>query len=445
MTILRGLLPKGMVGRIALVLVLALVLEMAGNLVLFERSERDLVSADRAQHFAEQLLVAERVVRDVEPQQRARLMRDMRTRDVGLNWVQATVIADAAEAQPALARMKARMIAAAPALAARDLRLNIIRSGDSPRRDLIGAFGLADGSFVTFRVSPFLSAPPGILSTMLLHLALIAGVVTIALLMAHTLVRPLRALAAAADRTRSDQPVPMPQDGPYEVRQLSAALGDMQDRLIRAVSERTESLVALSHDLRTPIQRLRLRASLLDDAETRDAMTADLDDMERFVGSVLAYMRGDETEAPRLIDLVAVATTIVDQAADAGADIDYDGPYSLEASVPPIAFKRALVNLVENAVRHGDTVRLALSRDAGMIRVTIEDDGPGIPVERRTDAFAPFRRLESARSAGSGGAGLGLAIVQRATAAMGGRVDLGESAMGGLLARIEIPDEAGRS
>ncbi len=437
--ILRGLLPKGMVGRIALVLVLALLLEMAGNLILIQRSERDLVSADRAQHFAEQLLVAERVVRDVETGQRARLMRDMRTRDVGLNWVQNTVIADATEAQPALARMKTRMIAAAPVLAGRDLRLNIIRSGDSPQRDLIGAFGLADGSFVTFRMSPFLSAPPGIFPSLVLHLVLVAGVVTIALLMAYALVRPLRALATAADRTRSDQPVPMPRNGPYEVRQLSAALDDMQARLIRAVNDRTESLVALSHDLRTPIQRLQLRASLLDDAETRDAMAADLDDMERFVGSVLAYMRGDEAEAARLIDLAAVATTIVDQAADAGADIDYEGPDTLEASVPPIAFKRALTNLVENSVRHGDSVRVALAHDDGMIAVTVEDDGPGIPPERRADAFAPFRRLEPARSTGSGGAGLGLSIVQRATAAMGGRVELGDSIMGGLLARIEIP------
>lgn len=434
----RGCLPRSMTGRIGLVLLLALLLELAGNLILFERAERDLLSADRTQRFAEQLLVAERVLGDVEPSLRARLMHDMRTRDVGLNWVPATVIADASNAQPALERVKARLVAAAPALAGRDLRLNIVRSEDPRRRDLLGAFGLADGGFVTFRVTPFLNAPPGVIPTILLHLAVIAGVVLVTLLMAYALVRPLRALADAANRVGGNDAVAMPQDGPHEVRQLAAALGGMQDRLLRIVQDRTEALVALSHDLRTPIQRLRLRASLIDDAEARDTMSADLDDMEKFVGSVLAYIRGDQVETPRLVDLAAVATTIVDQAADAGADILYAGPDTLEATVPPVAFKRALANLVENAVRHGETVRVSLARARNMIAVTVEDDGPGIPPEQRADAFAPFRRIDPARGAG-GGAGLGLAIVERAAAAMGGRIDLGESAMGGLAARIDIP------
>lgn len=440
---LRGLLPRGMVGRIALVLLLALILEMAGNLLLFERSERDLLTADRTRHLAEQLLAAERVVAEVQPRLRARLMHDMGTPNVGLNWVSATVIGDASQAQPSLARLKTRLTAAAPPLAGRDLRLNIIRSDRSERRDLIGALRLADRSFVTFRVTPFLDAPPGIVPTMLLHLALIALVVSAALLMAYALVRPLRALAAAADRTGSDASVAIPHDGPYEVRQLSAALENMQTRLMRVVRDRTEALVALSHDLRTPIQRLRLRASLLDDAEARETMSADLDDMEKFVGSVLAYMRGDEVEPPRLIDLAAIAMTIVDQATDAGADIVYAGPETLEAELPPIAFKRALANLVENAVRYGETVEVGLAGKDGMVIVTVEDDGPGIPPDRRDDAFVPFRRIETARSTGSGGAGLGLAIVQRAAATMHGQVELDDSPMGGLLARIRIPVNAG--
>lgn len=434
----RRWLPRSMIGRIGVVLLLALLLELAGNLLLFERSERDLLSADRTRHFAEQLLVAERVLSDVEPASRARLMHDMRTRDVGLNWVPATVIADASNAQPALERVKARLVTAAPALAGRDLRLNIVRSGDSQQRDLLGAFGLADGGFITFRVTPFLNAPPGVIPTVLLHLAVIGGVVLVTMLLAYALVRPLRALAEAANRVGGNEAVTMPQAGPHEVRQLATALGGMQDRLLRIVRDRTEALVALSHDLRTPIQRLRLRASLLDDAEARETMAADLDDMEKFVGSVLAYMRGDEAEAPRLIDLAAVALTLVDQATDAGADIVYAGPDTLEATVPPIAFKRALSNLIENAVRYGETIHVTLTPVQSMIAVTVEDDGPGIVPEHRADAFAPFRRIDPARGAG-GGAGLGLAIVERAVTAMGGHIDLGESALGGLLARIKIP------
>ncbi len=426
--------PRGMTARLALVLVVALAIEFSGNVLLGRLLEREAVSEQKFRAIAAQLATAGEVAADVDRSGRSRLMADMAIDGLRLNWVSRTVIVDTAVTSPQLGQVHARLGQAAPGLRGRDLRLSVVPLADG-RRDLIGALRLADGSFVTFRVHPFLNPPPSQALVTVLHLLLLASVLGIALAMLHALVRPLGNLARAADATGRGMRAEMPLDGPSEVRRVATAFRDMQSRLLGMMEDHATALVAVSHDLRTPIQRARLRAVAIEDSDLRDAIVADLADMEKFVGSVTAFIQSGAREEARPVDLAAMAMTLVDDAADAGFLVEYDGPDTLPVVLKPLAMKRALANLLQNACRHARRIRVSV--EAGPpVAVRVEDDGPGIPTDRREEAFLPFRRLDPER--GGDGTGLGLAIVRNAAASMGASVTLEDSPMGGLAARIDL-------
>lgn len=426
--------PSGLLTRISLVLAAALLIEFVGNSLINSWQDRRLISAEHTRQVAGLLISAERIAIDAAPPQRSRLVADLASPRMALNWVPRTVITDSTPTLGALQAMKVSLVEAQPGLAARDLRLSLIASPTARQRDLLGALRLADGSFVTFRVAPFINAQPGFAVTVAFHLALVAGVLGAALLTVRALVRPLRNLAEAADATGRGAMPQTPLEGPREVQQVTVAFRAMQDRLMRMMDDQTQALVAVSHDVRTPVQRLRLRAALLVDDEMREAMTGDLIDIEKFLGSVLDYVRSGETEALRLVDIAAIAMTVVDNAADAGAAITYRGPDALSALVPPLALKRALGNLVENAIAHAAQVQVSLAVAGGEITLSVEDDGPGIPATARDEALLPFRRLNGK----SAGAGLGLAIVRAVAQALPGELSLEDSPLGGLAARIRF-------
>lgn len=427
-----------MIGRIALILLSALAMEFAGNSLLYAWQERQLVSVEQTRRIAEQLAIADRVARDTPPARRARFMTDLAIQGLALNWVARTVITDSSTSHTRLGDMKAQIEALSPSLASRDLRLSLIPSEEAGRRDLIGALRLDDGSFITFRVRPFLNSPPGFATLVALHLLVIMVVLGAALLMVRALVKPLSDLAEAADATGLGTRTEIRVEGPLEVRRVANAFSAMQTRLLRMIEEHTRALVAVSHDLRTPIQRLRLRAALSSDEEMREAFAADLAEMETFVGSVVRFMQGEEAEEERLVDVAAMAMAIVDDAADSGATIDYQGPDSLVVRLKPLTLKRILNNLVENATRHADRVCLSITVEADHMTLSVEDDGPGIPEDRREEAFLPFRRLDGASRQGNAGAGLGLAIVRTAVRKLGGAIELDESKLGGLAVHIRL-------
>ncbi|SDD49032.1 ATP-binding protein [Belnapia rosea] len=214
----------------------------------------------------------------------------------------------------------------------------------------------------------------------------------------------------------------------------------MQARIHRLVADRTQALAAVSHDLRSPIQRLRLRAGFLEDVEAQQAIDGDLDEMEGMIESTLAYLRGEtESEEPRQADLAAILTTLVDDATDRGATATYAGPDRLPMRLRPVAIKRALANLVDNAVKHGDGARVALEENPGSVTVRVEDDGPGIPEAALETVFEPFQRLDASRHRGTGGTGLGLAIARQVVNAHGGSVALANRPGGGLVATVLLP------
>lgn len=430
----------GMVGRIVLVLVAAVLLELVGNIALHRWQDPELLSAHQVHRIAARLVEAERVATAAAPHDRGRTMHGLAGDGMTLNWVARTVITDIGAAPVRLGTLRAQMIDSQPGLGRRDLRLTLIPGAEPGERDLLGARQLADGSFVTFRISPYLGAPPAPAMVVAMHMLLTMGVLLIAVLMVRALVRPLRDLAAAADATGHGRTGSFRIEGPPEVRRVAAAFSAMQSRLIKTMDDHTQSLVAVSHDLRTPIQRLQLRASLIDDPGAREAMAADIEEMEHFIEATLSYFRSGDEETPRLVDLAAIVMTAVDSASDLGANIEYNGPDAFEIVTRPLAMKRVIANLIDNARRHAARIVVSLhDMPPDGPAVEIDDDGPGIPAHLREEALLPFHRLEAEPGQRRGGAGLGLAAANRAMEAMGGSLILADSPLKGLKARVVLP------
>jgi two-component system osmolarity sensor histidine kinase EnvZ len=261
---------------------------------------------------------------------------------------------------------------------------------------------------------------------------------TIAALFMRNQVRAIRRLARAAESfglgrdTGAIRP-----EGAVEVRQAATAFNRMQERIRRFLAQRTEMLAGVSHDLRTPLTRLRLALAMLPAAGPHaiDAaeMTADVEEMERMIGGYLAFARGEQAEQAQEIDLASVLEEIAAGARRAGASVAVDAPPGLLVHLRPDAARRAITNLVDNARRHAGRVQLAAIRGERAVLVTVDDDGPGIPPDRRESVFRPFE------SDSTGGTGLGLTIARDIVRAHGGDIVLEDSPLGGLRARVRLP------
>jgi signal transduction histidine kinase len=237
----------------------------------------------------------------------------------------------------------------------------------------------------------------------------------------------------------------LPEDGPTEISIAAAAFNVMAARLRRLLADRNFMLVAIGHDLRTPITRLKLRAEYMDDEEQRRKMLVDLEELEAMVSATLAVGRDtsiDEPVAP--LDLAELVRTVLDETADARPEatdlLTFHGPDHLVVRARPFALKRALTNLISNAVNYGGCANVTLDeRDSRQITLAIEDDGPGIPPGDIERLFQPFQRLETSRNRETGGIGLGLTIARNILRAHGGDVLLGNRAAGGARATVILP------
>lgn len=270
---------------------------------------------------------------------------------------------------------------------------------------------------------------------------MVVAILAIVAFTARRATRPLRAVAAKADALGRGTPEPpLAEEGPDEVKRVTVAFNRMQERLARYVSDRTRMLAAIGHDLRTPITSLKLRAELLDDEEARGKITATLDEMQQMIEATLSFAREDAVaEPPRTVDLSALIATIVDDYTDLGKEARFSGSEAMPYRCRPTALRRAITNLVENALRYGERARVSLVKEPSGPVIAVEDRGPGIPPERLTDVFQPFVRLEDSRSRSTGGVGLGLSISRSIILAHGGELVLSNIPTGGLRAEIRLP------
>jgi signal transduction histidine kinase len=268
-------------------------------------------------------------------------------------------------------------------------------------------------------------------------------IAAIAVLTARSLIAPLSQLATAADALgRSPEIIETPRPAIREFAAIHSAFETMQKRLKRFVSERTLMLAAMSHDLRTPLTRLRLQAEYIADNELRDGMLANIDAMRDMLTETLSFAEGDASaDASAQFDLASILISLCDEASDAGANAEYDGPNHVTAFGKRIAIRRMFSNLIDNAVRYGRVARVSLKDRASDWIVTIADDGPGIPPDLFEQAFEPFQRLESSRSRETGGTGLGLSIARDIALAHGGQISLANAPFGagGLIVSVLLP------
>jgi signal transduction histidine kinase len=255
------------------------------------------------------------------------------------------------------------------------------------------------------------------------------------------LTAPLTTLADAAEQLGRDvNAPPLSETGPQELRQAARAFNLMQERIQRFVRDRTLMVAAMSHDLRTPITRLRLRAEFVEDEEQRRRMLSDLDDMESMVDSTLAFVREEaSTEATASADLVSLVAAVCEDRAGVSLVVDpLVGP-RLPYVCRSVALARCFANLVDNAVKYAGGAEVRLAATGSTVTVTVEDRGPGIAAEDRERAFAPFTRLDPSRSRDTGGTGLGLTIARAIARAHGGDVDLADRSGGGLRVTVTLP------
>jgi two-component system osmolarity sensor histidine kinase EnvZ len=263
---------------------------------------------------------------------------------------------------------------------------------------------------------------------------------TIAVLFLRNQIRPIVALTEVAEAFGKGRDVPnFRPRGANEVRRAAAAFLEMKRRIERQIDQRTTMLAGVSHDMRTVLTRFKLELAMLGDTQETEALRRDVDELQSMLEAYLAFARGESGEAPALID---VSEMLNELAADAvrhsrKASASFAGPPMV--MVKPESFRRCVGNLVANAVRYGKKVSISGTREPRWLEISVDDDGPGIPPDRREDVFRPFLRLDSARNQNEGGSGLGLTIARDIASAHGGDIYLAESPMGGLRATVRVP------
>ena len=441
--------PDTVASRAILILVAALLAFHLLGYWAFRVGLESFASAGRDGSLAERIVSIKRAIASLPAgEERDRVAHDLSSASLEVHWSRFSLVLGSAPAAERVRAMTARLREFAPDLAAESFRVGLADDGtpatgtaNVDRHMMLVSIRLDDGSWVNFSSSPLGAAQHPDWGLTAIMICFAVGIVVVALLLLRWATRPLRDLAQAAERFSLDQaPLPLPEDGPAEVRRAARAFNTMRERIQRLVTERMQAMAAVSHDLRTPITRLRLRSELLDDEATRRLIDADLGEMEEMIDSTLEYLRGGVTgEALRPIDLASVIETIVDEHLDQGHKISLSGLNAAPILGRVLPLKRAFSNIIGNAVKYGATADVAITEADGHVVVTVEDRGPGIPPAEMERVFHAFVRLEESRGRETGGSGLGLTIAQAVAQSHEGSITLENRSEGGLCVTVSLP------
>jgi signal transduction histidine kinase len=303
---------------------------------------------------------------------------------------------------------------------------------------------LPDGAMMSARLQPDQRPRPPFMGGpwMMTLLFAVISVTLLGLWAARALTAPLSSFAKAAESFSLDGgAAALPERGPEEIRSVAMALNRMRERITGLIDDRTRMLAAISHDLRTPITRMRLRSEFIEDETHRGRMLADLDQMRSMLESVLSFLRNDrKLEAMTLVDIASTLQLVTDQFGDMGHKVAYDGPTHALATVRPDDLHRSVTNLVENAVRFGAEATIRLRLSAERVTIDVEDDGPGVPDAQKSNVLEPFVRGDDARNMDqTAGFGLGLSIARAVVLAHDGALSLHDRQPRGLIVRVELP------
>ncbi|WP_407177290.1 ATP-binding protein [Bradyrhizobium sp. STM 3562] len=298
---------------------------------------------------------------------------------------------------------------------------------------------LPDGRRITVTIANYPMGAGYGLILLLISIVVVAGLVSA--WTARRLAAPIREFASAAERLGTDLTAPpLTLRGPQELRATIEAVNRMQLRLQRFLEDRTQMLAAISHDLRSPLARLRLRAELVADGEQQRKMFDDLEAMNAMIESTLAFAHDNARQEPRtLVDLGVLVGDVCEDVEDAGGKVSYSERRGIDVPCRPTLVRRAVANLIDNAVKYGGHARVNIVHHTDRVVIIVDDDGPGIPSEEQEKVFAPFYRREPARDPAKAGVGLGLSIARTVAREHGGDVTLKNRDGGGLSALIELP------
>ncbi|WP_237214269.1 sensor histidine kinase [Falsiroseomonas oryziterrae] len=446
---LRLLVPRGLLGRSLLIILLPLLILQGVALQIFYGSHLDVISRRLAAAVAGEVgFVIELLNRDPSAENRALLFRE-----VAWRFDMAMAFEPGATLGPPQGRAASMPLLPLEEDLANALTERVGRPFDadwvSDPRSVIIRIQLRDGVL-------HVEAPRKRLFSGTLYLFVIWLVgsslllFVVAALFMKNQVRAIRRFAAAAEAFGLGRDIgPIKPEGAAEVRQAAHAFNRMQERIRRFVAQRTEMLAGISHDLRTPLTRMRLALDVLPRTEEEEediaALTQDVEEMERMVAAYLAFARGEVAEQPQPADLAEIVRDVAQKARRDGAEVAVEAPGSLVLPLRPDALRRCLANLLDNARKHARRIAVGVAEipretggaglrpAGGWAQVTVDDDGPGIPAAQREEAFRPFATLSS------GGTGLGLAIARDIVRAHGGDIVLEDSPLGGLRARVRLP------
>lgn len=448
---MRRLLPDSLFGRIALTFIGGLVLTMAVTLLVQTMDREAAVFRASAGPAARRVADLVKLLDRLPGDQRVALADIAKAQGVKVELLPATQTAAPPDADDTDAVAMHALLTDRLG-AERKLAVNVERRfGDSPTPGTIGerserfAFTvlarLEDGTWGRFALEEprrFPRWPRRVVQNLMVMLVVVA---ILSFVVVRWVTRPLKGLAEAAEELgrNIDRPL-LPETGPQEVRRAARAFNTMQERLVRYVRTRTSILAAMSHDLKTPITRLRLRAELLEDTALRDKFLRDLDEMQRMVGTTLDYMRGlDDREPVSAIDVGALIEALHADAEELGHAVSVKGKVAAPFPGKPLGLRRVLQNLLDNALHYAREVEIEVEDRQDALVVAVRDRGPGIPEDLLEKVFEPFHRVETSRNSGTGGTGLGLSIARNLAQAMGGDVTLANRRGGGLEATMVLP------
>jgi signal transduction histidine kinase len=312
---------------------------------------------------------------------------------------------------------------------------------DRSESDYVLAIDLPDGSWVGFTTLKRIWGLGTLAREGLIALFVLASSLAVASIASRRLARPMKRFSRAAERFGTDvRAPPMKRVGPVEFRAAVDAFNDMQASIQRFVTDRTEMLAAISHDLRAPLTRMRLRGEFIDDAEQQRKLFRDVDEMQAMVNSALSFFRDDsEHEAPTRFDISELVNTVLDDFRDAKRRVSFDSPPNQVYFGRPLALRRAISNLVDNAIKYGNSAAVSLRVMENHIQLRIDDQGKGIPEELHETVFRPFFRIEPSRNRHTGGVGLGLSAARSIVRGHGGEIALANRSPNGLRVTLSLP------
>jgi len=452
---MKPLWPLGLTGRFVVILVLAILILAGGGIGLHLYDRASSVRGQFVAAAAERISAVAKLMDHTPPHDRERILQA-----IGSPWMRIRLSADRAFPPVEAPSHRARVFSDLLRENLRDMEGRQVEVFVAPHnwRDfwphrrtrpdiraevplVITSVALSGGGWLVFGMPVRMARLRWEIRLLSVIGLSILVIVVIAVWAVRRVARPVVQLAEAADRLGADvRAAPLPERGAREVRLAAQAFNRMQERLRRMIDDRTFMLAAISHDLRTVLTRLKLRAEFIDDEQQRLRAVADIDEMEAMLETSLAFARDDITEeARRDLDLSALLQSLCDDLADAGETATFEGEGGLVCLCQQVAIRRALANLLGNAVKYGKEVLVTAAMNGDELCIEVLDRGPGIPESLRERVFMPFYRVEGSRNRETGGTGLGLSVARNVFRRHGGEVTLHDRAGGGLRVVATLP------